>query len=496
MPFPVERHVMTVESDPGGVWKRRDVATLLVFGLALAAVAVITFMGARFHPLATFATEYGNLAENLALGHGFSGAFEVSRQPSAWMPPLLPGVMAIVFAFFGVKTYASARVLLGLQVVLLWLGLALLMRTAARFSPRGWLLALPYGAYIFVNRKLLFEDFHDIGLSILLSALALHSLVSLRERRAQPMICGALLPLANPALGLAYAALAPFSGAGRRRVLAVWACCLVSVTCWSARNAVALGAFVPLKSNFWFDFHQANVLDPDGVVGDSTFFRFHPALGIDPSVRGDYRGGEMAFMAERKRLALERLRQEPGQYLVRVLNRLRNAALLLAPEQETVAASLILPADLQAKLVKRHLMMGSLGGVVWCCLDQPAEGIKQELAEIDPERSDQLYDDWRRARTVLRKRNRAAGMIAWGLAEALLPALVLLYGLWRPWLRNRADFRMGGGLYVVSLVPYVLASHYVRYQIAMLGLTAYLVWLVFCCGSAVAESGLRQLDAK
>ena len=472
---------------------RQDRIALLLFAFGLIATAVYTAQDASFHPQATFGTEYGNLAENLALGNGFAGTFEVSAQPSAWMPPLLPLIMAGVFLIFGIKTTASAQALLVVQILFLWLALALLLLVATRQRYAGavavarWPLAMLFGLFILWNRHVLFLNFHDVGWTVVLSCLALYSLTVLSEGKlAWPMLSAAILPLGSPALALAYAFMTPFSGASRKSMVMVLACFTLSVSGWTARNAVAMGAFVPLKSNLWFDFHQANVLDPDGVVSAAAFFRFHPAPGVDPKLRSDYRAGEIPFMAAHRQQALQFVRSHPEVVVEKLLNRLANATLLLQTGEDIEASAFILDAETQAYLAKRHLVAGSRGGVGWCCLDLDEALIQEQLRDLDSPERERLLGDWRRARKALAARDKEWSPVVWGLSHALLPFLAILAGALRPTVRGQHGFRLAAGLYIVYLVPYVLVSHYARYQVSLTGLAAYLIW-------QAAPSGLSGL---
>jgi hypothetical protein len=260
-------------------------------------------------------------------------------------------------------------------------------------------------------------------------------------------------------------------------VLAVLACCLFSIACWTARNGLALGGFVPLKSNLWFDFHQANVLDPDGVVADSTFFRHHPVLGHNAAMRAAYRTGELEFMSHYKQMSARHLREHPEQVLKKFANRLLNATVLLKRELEMEPAKLVMEPQVQAYLVGRRLAVGGGGGVSWCSLDLEPEVLQRELLGVPPEQRERLYNDWRRARKAQREESLAWSRVLWGLAHALLPALAILVSLARTATRRHSGFLLATGLYALYLTPYVLVSHYSRYQMGLIALFSYLIWL-------------------
>jgi hypothetical protein len=46
----------------------------------------------------------GRVARSLATGHGYADPFGGHSGPTAWVPPLFPLILALVFKLFGVYT--------------------------------------------------------------------------------------------------------------------------------------------------------------------------------------------------------------------------------------------------------------------------------------------------------------------------------------------------------------------------------------------------------
>jgi hypothetical protein len=112
-----------------------------------------------------------------------------------------------------------------------------------------------------------------------------------------------VLPVANPALALAFLVLqiavfllccfpsalgdpgAAASFAERtalrrraaRRLALVLALFASSTLLWTYRNQRAFESLIPVKSNLWFDFYQANHLDDDGLPTWATFLLYNPS---------------------------------------------------------------------------------------------------------------------------------------------------------------------------------------------------------------------------
>jgi len=64
-----------------------------------------------------FGFEMGRIGRSIALGQGFSNPYGDNTGPSAWEPPIYPFLIGGVFKIFGIYTYASAWVLLGINSV-------------------------------------------------------------------------------------------------------------------------------------------------------------------------------------------------------------------------------------------------------------------------------------------------------------------------------------------------------------------------------------------
>ena len=80
----------------------------------------------------------------------------------------------------------------------------------------------------------------------------------------------------------------------------------------------------------------------------------------------------------------------------------------------------------------------------------------------------------------MRKRNRRVRIIAKNISVSLLPSLALISGVFITALRRNVVFVTAAGIYVVYLAPYVLVSHYLRYQTPLIGLQSLFISLLIC----------------
>lgn len=457
--------------------KYTDALILTAFGLLVLGWACYDISNYEVPSRQAFGAEYGMLAENMVSGNGFSGPFGRSIQPSAWMPPLLPAVIAVVFLLFGTGTLAAAFVLLLLDAVFTWTALFLIFRATREMRSFRWVPALIFALCLWLQRLAGKEGFHDTGWTMMLSCLAVWSLLELkRGEYVQAMLTVALLPLSSPAIALAYLLLLPLSRAPRRTLLLIAACWLGATGVWTVRNAVVLGGLIPVKSNLWFDFQQANVADADGVPTSSTFIRNHPALQRDI---GEFYAvhGERELIGRGRAASFQFLREHPADFVAKVMARLQNACIFMRHHGDLIAVNKVLSAELQALLVKKNLVLGAARNATWTCLDQSEKEVAQQMSTLPEQDREWLLNDWKRARFALDEWRSRWYIELWGLMHSLLPTLAVVAGWLRPSVRKRPAFQFASLLYLIYLTPYILVSHYQRYSESLAALVALLVWL-------------------
>jgi 4-amino-4-deoxy-L-arabinose transferase-like glycosyltransferase len=219
-----------------------------------------------------FQNEVGNVASALAQGHGFCCLFRQPTGPTAWLSPVYPLIVAAIFKIFGIFTLRSFYAAVSLNCLFSAAATVPLFYAAKRFaSPRtatvaGWIWAIFPAGII-----LPFEWIWDTSLSVLLAAALLWSTLPLKDRSRQRdfALYGLLWGLAlltNPALG----ALLPFligwvlyqhrANRSQELRLGLLTCAVLVLTClpWTIRNYVQFHRFIPLRSNFPYEFWSGN----------------------------------------------------------------------------------------------------------------------------------------------------------------------------------------------------------------------------------------------
>ncbi len=219
-----------------------------------------------------FQNEAGNVASALAQGKGFCCLFRQPTGPTAWLSPVYPLLVACLFKLLGTFTLRSFYAAVLLNCVFSSLAGIPLFHAGKRVGGQAtaalasWLWAIsPIGII------LPFEWIWDTSLSVLLAAALLWATLQLddsfcrRDFALYGLLWGFSL-LANPALG----ALLPFLFAwvlyrhrgnrSRQARLALVTVALIVLTClpWTVRNYVQFHRFIPLRSNFTYEFWSGN----------------------------------------------------------------------------------------------------------------------------------------------------------------------------------------------------------------------------------------------
>jgi 4-amino-4-deoxy-L-arabinose transferase-like glycosyltransferase len=219
-----------------------------------------------------FQNEVGNVAAALADGRGFCCLFRRPTGPTAWLAPVYPLLLAALFKLFGTFTLASCYAAVLLNCVFSSLACIPIYYSGRRIGgPVAAALAAWIWAVFPSGIVMPFEWIWDTSLSVLLGAallwatLRLRDSLGYREASLYGLLWGVSL-LTNPALG----SLLPFLFGwifsrhvstktldAARLLLAIGVMILVCVP-WTLRNWIQFHRFIPLRSNFAYEFWSGN----------------------------------------------------------------------------------------------------------------------------------------------------------------------------------------------------------------------------------------------
>lgn len=314
----------------------RKVATSLLLIVLVAAGSRAAFAwhhGRQFSPqvlrVVAFQTEAGHIAYSIATGKGFSSPFQRDSGPTAWLAPVYPYLLAVVFKLFGVYTLSAFVAAVLLNIVFSAGACIPIFHAGKRIAGVGVGAAAAWAWALFPNAILIpFEWIWDTSLSALLVAVLLWATLKLAEspRFRDWCLYGTLWGMAmltNPAIGLLLPVFLLWAASRNRRhemaagaATKMWLvrpalCCAVAIACcvpWTIRNNVQFHRLIPVRSNFAFELYVGNNENYDEK------YKFRPGpVTQDREILRYLRVGETAFMEEERRKAIAFISSHPRE---------------------------------------------------------------------------------------------------------------------------------------------------------------------------------------
>jgi len=278
------------------------------------------------HPVRALATipflfEPGNIAYSLVNGNGFSSPFRVDTGPTAWMTPVWPLLLALVFKTFGTYTIQAFLATAGLNVLFSAATCIPLYAATRRIAGRA---AAATAAWLWAGFPtaiiLPYESLWDASLSALLITTLLWATLVVSESEllsfwARYGLLWGFALMTNPALTallpflLGWAEYRGWRPARHRARNTLLASGMVLICCvpWTVRNYRVFGAFVPLRSVAGLALWLGN-----NEHGDGLSARQHPIT--NQSERERYAElGEIAYMREKQNAAVSYILEHPGR---------------------------------------------------------------------------------------------------------------------------------------------------------------------------------------
>lgn len=284
--------------------------------------------------------EYNEIAQAIRGGRGFSDPFGEPTGPTAWMPPVLPCLLSVLY--WATHDHEPTVVLLVIAIQ----GMGVLLTGLVVVSHARQLHHTLVGYLVFTlgcvaNFFHLFQRTDDI---VLLAPVAWvmwfgfirawDGTISVRVAILWGMF-GGFSALCSPIFGTAWAILTSLRWlppifdwrwgchSGRMR----WICLTIAatsaavvVTPWTIRNRIVLDRWVPIKSNAMFELWQSQCLDEDGVL-DSVSTSQHPWPSSGEARKLYSELGEVRFIEKHRDEVLAAIARAPIDFLDRVFNR-------------------------------------------------------------------------------------------------------------------------------------------------------------------------------
>jgi len=271
-----------------------------------------------------FENETGNIAFALSQDRGFSNLFRRDTGPTAWLAPVYPFLVSLIFRAFGPFTlsgfFAAAifNALFSASVTFP------LFDIARRISSRNVAIISSW-LWVFLPAGILmpFEWIWDTSLSVFLAAtLVWMTLVISESSKTRIWLAYALLwalaLLTNPSLGIALPFLLVWAATranhltklGLRTPAAAFALIILCCLPWTLRNYSAFHRVIPIRSSFPFELW----------IGNNDIFDEHALGGIQRITRFEETHkyaelGETAYLDEKWNLATSFIHQKPALFL-------------------------------------------------------------------------------------------------------------------------------------------------------------------------------------
>jgi 4-amino-4-deoxy-L-arabinose transferase-like glycosyltransferase len=297
----------------------------LIVAVSFAARLIFAIDQARKMPLnlvglVPFLNETGNIAFSLAQGHGFSSPWWQETGATAWLTPVYPWIVSVLYRLFGIHTPHAFYAVVLVDICFSAATCMPIYFIGKKVAGSGVAAGATWLWAIFPNAILIpYEWVWDTSLSALLMATILWATLELAEssRWRDWILYGALWGFAlmtNPALGstlpillgwAAYRRMRDVKLSAARPLVALGIAILCCVP-WTVRNYIAFHKFVPLRSNFPLELWLGN---NDNFDENSQIVP--PADPTREEIRKYIRMGETAFMAEKWRSATTFVRTHP-----------------------------------------------------------------------------------------------------------------------------------------------------------------------------------------
>jgi 4-amino-4-deoxy-L-arabinose transferase-like glycosyltransferase len=280
--------------------------------------------------------ETGAIAKSLALGQGFSSPFQIPTGPTAWIAPVYPYLCAAVFKVFGIYTTQSRFVMLMISsafsaltcIPIYHLGRRTVGERVGLWSAWAWALLPHFSKWA---TTIVWETSLSALFVILLAVLAFRVVEA--ETNVEPDVkpkdrrslagwltwsgVAALAVLTNPALITFIPICVLWFWWRLKSSRRFWRGTIVAalmfvalVGPWLVRNRVVMGEWVFIRGNYAFEFHLGNFHNSNGM----GWRGMHPTQN-DREMQKFLRLGEMAYIADAKRQALDFVRQYPDEFI-------------------------------------------------------------------------------------------------------------------------------------------------------------------------------------
>ncbi|MGH9681764.1 MAG: hypothetical protein ACRD4Y_17595, partial [Candidatus Acidiferrales bacterium] len=266
--------------------------------------------------------ELGRVARAIALGLGFSSPLRmVDTGPTVWFTPIYPYLVAGIFKTWGVYTDLSRVIIQTLNYAFAALTIVPIYSIGKRTFGENVAVAASW-FWVFLPTSLFFPMMWiwDTSMTALMLALIFWATLEMQKPHTTWAWAGygalwAFGGLVNPSVLSLFPFLLGWLIWESRRDGAPWVkfsfatvlVFAVAMVPWTVRNYIDFGKVIVLRSNFGLELWLGN----NPAVPDSWSPWMHPNDNREEALKYQ-RMGEIAYMAEKQRLAIEFIRTHPA----------------------------------------------------------------------------------------------------------------------------------------------------------------------------------------
>ena len=466
-------------------------------GLLLLIISILVTNSIPYNNVTYFGGENGSTGIALAQGRGFSDPFLTGSGATAWVSPLLPAILGIIFYITNFNLTAAYWITLSLKVLSFGFGASLIWDILQKSNRRFALICYIWmGVLCYLNKELLIYNFHDEWLVFLIISLAFWAWHKQSEFIGQIVLIMAFVmaALSSPILWLVlfivtlifrsntFCNIICKSRISQSKNLfspnLFWIAVTVSLVIiigWTLRNWIHLEMFAPIKSNGGYEIFQTQVVSKNGVLNTSVFID-HPHNLASKENKAYKKLGEAEFIISHREVALRSIANDPCDYLWRVKQRFSNAFLFTVSHFNFDDIDPKISNDDLEKLQNAGLVKYFFNRKVWVNLDNPDNNAIRMLSSLRLNNQKLIENNYKI--TLIRYYNYlySCNRIIGGLLMGGMPWLAFLLAIFMRRYSELYSYVFWAGFFIVLyLLPYVLISHYLRYQVPLLGMHAILL---------------------
>ena len=284
--------------------------------------------------------EYLNIARSVYEGDGFSNPFGDKTGPTGWSPPVLVYLMAFGLALGGGSVESLTVMFLAMQITVLSFTTALCVNFG-RSVGEAKLALLAAAIVIIPNFKWLFQLTHDCVFVMLWVDLVFVGLVYFTHTKPTTTtsllwgLLGGLCALSSPIVGFTWATSTTlvFGRKQWRHIILIGLVSLATVAPWMIYQSARLGTITPIKSNAGFERYQGQLVLPDGLIVESSYF-VHPYWPESEQGKLYRQMGETNYIRAKQKQVNESIKSNPREYVRKSWIRLMAATVWFESEIE------------------------------------------------------------------------------------------------------------------------------------------------------------------